>query len=76
MTTVDPAKRRVADIRYDVLGIGTPVVKVTGYPFPGEVRAVFLTTKGELRYVIEASGEAYAGLLHIFNPEQIEDARS
>lgn len=54
------------------LGIGDKVRKPKGYPFPGEVRAVFLTKSGKLRYVVEATGEDYEGMLHIFSPEQIE----
>jgi hypothetical protein len=51
--------------------VGDQVVKVSGYPFPGECRAVFTNRNGEIRYVIEATGEDYAGMLHIFSPSQI-----
>ncbi|MGN6769770.1 MAG: hypothetical protein ACTHJQ_07995 [Rhizobiaceae bacterium] len=54
--------------------IGDPVIKHTGYPFPGEVRAVFMTVAGKLRYVVEATGPDYAGMLHIFSPEQLHFA--
>ena len=56
---------------HDIIPIGTSVVKTNGYPFPGEVRSVFKNRKGELRYVIEATGDDYAGMLHIFSPQQI-----
>lgn len=57
--------------------VGTSVRKTSGYPFPGEVRAVFTNKKGDTRYVVEATGPDYAGMLHIFSPAQIEpdDAR-
>lgn len=58
----------------DTIPVGTPVIKTSGYPFPGEVRSVFWNRKGDLRYVIEATGEEYAGMLHIFSPNQIERA--
>jgi len=48
--------------------IGDLVNKKTGYQFPGIVVAVFETTKGKIRYVIEMMGY---GLLHIFNEEQV-----
>jgi len=54
------------------LAIGTRVRKSSGYPYPGEIRAAFHTRSGRLRYVVEATGEDYAGMLHIFSPEQIE----
>lgn len=58
-----------------LLDIKTAVRKTTGYPFPGEVRAIFTTRAGLTRYVVEATGSDYAGMLHIFSPEQIEPAR-
>lgn len=42
-----------------------------GYRFPGEVRAVFRTKLGAVRYVVEATGKDYAGMLHIFNGDQL-----
>ena len=53
------------------LPIGTPVRKVIGYPFPGEVRAAFTTISGNERFVVEATGEEYRGMLHIFNGDQL-----
>jgi GH25 family lysozyme M1 (1,4-beta-N-acetylmuramidase) len=50
---------------------GEAVKKITGYPYPGEVRAVFQTKAGETRYVVEATGADYAGMLHIFSGEQL-----
>ena len=52
--------------------VGDYVVKISGYKFPGQVRAVVITRAGRTRYVIEAIGEEYAGMLHIFNSEQLK----
>jgi hypothetical protein len=54
--------------------VGTDVVKLRGYGFPGEVRAAFTNRAGELRYVVEAVGHGYAGMLHIFAPDQVQQA--
>lgn len=54
-----------------LIRVGTSVQKVSGYSFPGEIRAVFTTRAGKVRYVVEATGREYAGMLHIFSPEQI-----
>jgi len=53
------------------LNVGHQVVKTKGYPFPGEVRAVFKTRAGFVRYVVEATGEDYRGMLHIFDATQL-----
>lgn len=53
--------------------IGTAVAKTNGYPFPGEVRSTFTTRHGQRRYVVEATGKDYAGMLHIFNEQQLCD---
>lgn len=53
---------------------GDSVKKIKGYPFPGEVRSSFLTKAGDVRYVVEATGADYVGMLHIFSEEQL-DAR-
>lgn len=53
------------------LPIGTPVNKVGSYPFPGTVVAAFHTLAGQERFVVEATGESYAGMLHIFNGGQL-----
>lgn len=50
--------------------VGDQVVKLKGYPFPGDVRAAFTTNAGKWRYVVEH--KYIAGLLHIFNGEQLE----
>lgn len=55
------------------LPIGTPVEKVGGYPFPGTVVAAFHTLSRNERFVVEATGEQYAGMLHIFNGGQLRD---
>lgn len=64
-----PATHPAVDI--DRFPIGTRVHKVGGYPFPGEIRAAFTTTEGNERFVVEASGRDYAGMLHIFNGGQL-----
>lgn len=51
------------------LKTGDKVNKPKGYKFPGTVVAVFTTTLGDTRYVVEMEGY---GLLHIFNREQLE----
>lgn len=56
------------------LAIGDAVVKASGYRFPGEVRAAFTNRAGEVRYVVEATGADYAGMLHIFSPDQLAKA--
>lgn len=48
--------------------VGDKVNKKTGYRFPGTIVAVFDTTKGETRVVVEMDGY---GLLHIFSPENL-----
>jgi hypothetical protein len=68
----EPAPPAVPD---GCLSVGHQVTKTTGYPFPGEVRAVFKTRAGLVRYVIEATGEDYAGMLHIFSPGQLAALR-
>lgn len=49
--------------------IGDKVEKATGYSFPGVVVAVFATTRGATRLVVEMEG---FGLLHIFSPENLK----
>ena len=52
--------------------VGQPVKKILGeYDFPGVVVSRFLTTKGAKRYVVEAIGRGYTGMLHIFNEAQL-----
>lgn len=48
--------------------IGDHVDKKSGYKFPGVIVARFVTTKGDLRFVVEMDGY---GLLHIFNEIQL-----
>lgn len=57
---------------HEVLQVGDAVYKPSGYPYPGVIRSVFYTTAGKLRYVVEATGEDYKGMLHIFSPSQLE----
>jgi hypothetical protein len=49
------------------------VRKKSGYEFPGVVVAQFMTLAGEKRVVVECTVPEVAGVLHIFNPDQIED---
>lgn len=67
-------KRQGIDL--DRLQPGTPVEKVGGYPFTGTVVAAFETLAGNERFVVEATGEQYAGMLHIFNGGQLRAAAS
>lgn len=60
--------RKVTTPQFDV---GDKVQKGTGFRFPGTIRAVFYTNAGELRYVVEADNEDFAGMLHIYNPKQL-----
>lgn len=53
------------------LPVGTAVNKVLGYPFPGIVVSAFHTLSGQERFVVEASGADYRGMLHIFNGDQL-----
>ena len=53
--------------------VGTKVKKIIGYPYPGVVVSSFLTTEGKMRYVVEATGSEYKGMLHIFSPEQLNE---
>ena len=55
----------------DVFDVGTKVRKVGGsYQANGTVLAEFKTRAGQQRYVFEF--DAFAGMLHIFNHEQLE----
>jgi hypothetical protein len=50
--------------------VGQRVHKPNGtYTANGEIRAVFTTKDGQLRYVFEFDDPK--GLLHIFNPDQL-----
>lgn len=53
--------------------IGDRVKKIKGYKFVGTVVAVFVTTEGQHRLVVQQDeAENGGGLLHIFNPDQLE----
>lgn len=52
--------------------VGDHVEKVSGYKFPGTVVAVFRNLKGEDRYVVECTVPEVAGILHIYNRNQLE----
>jgi hypothetical protein len=51
--------------------VGDKVEKVVGYRWPGVVVAVFETTGGKVRYVVECTTPEVAGALHIYNGEQL-----
>lgn len=54
------------------LKVGDRVRKLKGYAWPGIVVAVFQTTAGATRIVVECTVPEVAGALHIYNPEQLE----
>lgn len=54
-----------------VFSVGQRVQKSRGYPFPGIVVAAFRKTTGEDRYVVECIAPDVAGILHIFNADQL-----
>jgi hypothetical protein len=64
---------QAADLGGDEEGfhVGDLVQKRTGYRFPGKVRAVFTNARGDIRVVVEADDQAFAGMLHIYSPEQL-----
>ena len=50
--------------------VGQRVVKIGGsYQADGTIQSVFLTRAGKMRFVFEF--DTPAGMLHIFNPEQV-----
>ena len=53
---------------------GDRVRKVKGYKFPGIVVAAFTNLRGDWRYVVECTVDEVAGMLHIYNGEQLEAA--
>jgi|SRR6185437_2346191 hypothetical protein len=52
--------------------VGDLVRKRAGYEYPGIIVSVFTTRAGAVRYVVEADHPGFAGMLHIFNGEQLE----
>ncbi|MER8556096.1 hypothetical protein NKH37_28750 [Mesorhizobium sp. M1217] len=66
-----PLPEHTSGIDIPRLPVGTNVVKKLGYPYPGEVRAAFTTISGNERFVVEATGIEYCGMLHIFNGDQL-----
>lgn len=59
----------------DVFEVGSRVRKVGGsYQANGTIRAAFKTRNGQQRYVFDF--DEPAGMLHIFNHEQLEHIRN
>src|SRR3954453_18804625 len=54
------------------LEVGDLVRKRAGYEYRGIIVSVFMTRAGAVRYVVEADHPGFAGMLHIFNGEQLE----
>ena len=52
--------------------VGDLVRKRAGYEYPGIIVSVFTTRAGAVRHVVEADHPGFAGMLHIFNGEQLE----
>jgi hypothetical protein len=66
-------KRPTGDKMTDVpFKVGDPVKKRSGYEYPGFIVSVFTNRAGAVRYVVEADHPAFAGMLHIFNGDQLE----
>lgn len=56
--------------------VGDKVTKCTGdYRIGGEVRAVFTTTAGATRYVVEHKAEGGGSFLHIYSAINLEPAK-
>ncbi len=64
--------RAVMESEAEPLKVGDHVRKANGFRFPGVIVAVFETTAGARRVVVEAQHEDFAGMLHIYNPSQLE----
>lgn len=52
--------------------VGDNVKKRSGYKWPGVIRSIFFTIKGERRFVVECTVPEVAGALHIYSEAQIE----
>lgn len=52
--------------------VGSLVRKSKGFRFPGVIVAAFKTTAGKDRVVVEARHQDFAGMLHIYDPAQLE----
>jgi hypothetical protein len=52
--------------------VGDRVKKRAGYEYPGFIVSVFANRAGAVRYVVEADHPSFAGMLHIFNGDQLE----
>lgn len=51
--------------------VGQVVHKTRGYSYPGVVVAKFRNLRGEIRYVVECTVPAVAGMLHIYSGGQL-----
>lgn len=52
--------------------VGERVIKTSGYRYVGLIKAAFVNSFDDWRYVVE--NEDAPGMLHIFNGEQLEHA--
>jgi hypothetical protein len=72
---LSPSHRRRKRARVRGLGpnmkVGDKVEKISGYKWPGVIAAVFETTKGQTRIVVECTVPEVEGALHIYSPEQV-----
>ena len=81
-----PADRKISDDEWDaidflvnewdhglepLLKVGDKVMKVSGYAYPGVVVSVFTTLADKTRVVVECTVPEVAGMLHIYNLEQL-----
>lgn len=56
-----------------IFTVGDTVRKPTGYNYePAVIVAAFTNLNGEARYVAEISEGQCAGMLHVFNSQQLE----
>src|SRR5262249_11466297 len=73
-------RRRLSLLLFAAIrGINVPVFKgrrfgeeADGLRHPGVIVSVFTTQAGAVRYVVEADHPEFAGMLHIFNADQLE----
>jgi len=77
MSSISELTRQVEEAGlYDPIQVGEKVIKYTGdYTMKGTVLAVFNTSAGQRRFVVEHNAEAFGGkgyFLHIYGPNNIK----